>query len=306
LDPATRQYLNFDQSSSIYDLKFMHEAPTDDAKWCLQPVQKTATAGDNEMPLQIITHNGGDGYYYATFYAPFDVLLPDDDGGMTYNAYTCSKWYSDAVHPTPVPAVSTYAEGKFVPAGTPVIIRVKDESGVVTLTLPNNAPSSPESRPSCVFKGQYLEQLLAVDAAHDVYTLGVPMTSEVSKDVDDYGTTGDITAPLADFAANGVGFYINATPNKEISPWQSLWQRNNRYVQHNKIYYRAGNKAGAPEHSSGAEYVPVLFGDEEPKQPDTQNDASDPIRHSQKILYNGQLFILHEGKVYSITGQVVR
>ncbi len=257
--PATRRYLNYDQgnAANIYDLKYYHDSPTDDAKWCMQPVQKTATAGDGEMPLTIATNNGGDGYYYATFYAPFDVLLPDDAGGNTYNAFVCKSWNDAGLHPVLVPATNTYTEGKFVSAGTPVIIRVKDESGELTLTLPTTSPSSSES---CVFTGSYLEKLLAVDASHDVYTLGVPMTSEVNKDAD-YDTTGDIVAPLPEFATTGVGFYINATYDKEADPLQSLWQRNNRYVLHNKIYYRAGSGSGAPRRSE-SRYVPVIFDDE--------------------------------------------
>jgi len=273
--PATRRYLNYDQTKadSIYDLKFYHNAPTDDAKWCMQPVQKDHTPGDGEMPLQLITHNGGDGYYYTTFFAPFDVLLPDNDGDYTYYAYTCAKWYSDAVHPEPVPAHAPYAEGKFVPAETPVIIRVKDESGVLTLTLPGNAPASP-SPLSCVFSGQYLEQLLAPDAAHDVYTLGVPMTSSASID----RSTGAVTAPLPDFASTGVGFYINATPNKEDDPKQSLWHRNNNYVLHNKIYYRAtGGRASAPEHQQTPEFVPLVFDDEQEETGDGLQVTGDGV-----------------------------
>ena len=225
LDPATRNYFNFDQTSNIYDLKFAHEVPTDDAKWCLQPVQKTATAGNGEMPLNIRTNNGGDGYYYSTFCAPYDVLLPADAGGHTYNAYICKKWYDTGVHPAKVPAVTTpsYPEGKFVPAGTPVIIRTNDETGTVELTLPTTAPSSSLD---CVFTGSYLEKKLeASNPARDVYTLGLPMTSDVDKD-GDYVTSGGITAPLPTFANNGVGFYINATPNKEADPLEALWKRN--------------------------------------------------------------------------------
>ena len=69
----------------------------------MQPVQKTATAGDGEMPLYIQTNNGGDGYYYATFYAPFDVLLPADDGDKTYNAYVCETWNDAGLKPEAVP-----------------------------------------------------------------------------------------------------------------------------------------------------------------------------------------------------------
>ena len=267
LTPAARSYLNFAQTSNIYDLKFMHDSPTDDAKWCLKPVQKTAPAGNGEMPLIIRTNQGGDGYYYATFYAPFDVLLPAD-GVHTYNAYTCKKWHNEGVNPVAVPAVSTYAEGKFIPAGTPVIIRTNDEVGIVTLTLPSDAPSPTPL--SCVFTGSYLEKKLdASNPARDVYTLGLPMTSEVDKD-GDYVTSGGITAPLPTFATNGVGFYINATPNKEADPLKALWKRNNLYVLHNKVYYREEALGGARQAltRSAVNFVPVLFGDELIEQAD--------------------------------------
>ena len=241
-----------------YDLKYYHESPTDDAKWCMQPVQKTATVGNGELSLEIETHNGGDGYYYATFYAPFDVLLPADDDGKTYNAYICKTWENTGVHPVAVPAATvnavSYVKGKFVPAATPVILRVKDERDTLTLTLPTTSPSSPIT--SCVLSGSYLDQLLAEDASHDVYTFGVPMKSNVES----YNkNSGIIVAPLPEFETSGVGFYINATYNKESDPLRSLWQRNNRYVLYNKIYYRADGE-GAPK-LKGPLYVPVLFGD---------------------------------------------
>ena len=70
----------------------------------------------------------------------------------------------DAVHPTLVPAYAPYAEGKFVPAGTPVIIRVKDESGVLNLTLPSIETVAPVS---CIFSGEYLEQKLSTEFLHN-------------------------------------------------------------------------------------------------------------------------------------------
>ena len=259
---SKRHYINYVQHAAahIYDLQYYEQVDVDGSKWCMQPA--------DTMGLKISTHNGGDGYYYATFCAPFDVALPNDNGGKTYNAYTCSQWYNNGVHPVAVPTTNTYAEGKFVPAGTPVIIRVKDESGSVSLSLPSSTPSSALS---CVFSGQYLEQLLAVDAAHDVYTLGLPMTSNVSKG-GDYDETGDITAPLPEFDTRGVGFYINATRNKENDPLEGMWLRNNRYVEHNKIYYRAGSSgARAPKHDSDVEFVPVIFGDEDEKPEEGQS-----------------------------------
>jgi hypothetical protein len=283
-EAEVRRYLNYDQSKadSIYDLKYYHNANTEESRWCMQPVQKTATAGDGEMPLCVKTNNGGDGYYYTTFCAPFDVALPADADGKTYNAFVCEKWYNEGVHPVPVPACTVnatdYVKGKYVPAGTPVIIRVKDESGNVKLTLPSTSPTAVgESSPlkKNIFSGKYLEQLLAADATHDVYTLGLPFTSEVTSF--DH-STGEITAPLPEQATSDLGFYINATPNKESSQTQSLWQRNNLYVLHNKIYYRASDTpgAGAREKTRGVEFVPVIFDDEGGEDPDIK-DSSDRI-----------------------------
>ena len=301
LTPATRQYFNFDQTSNIYDIKFAHEVPTDDAKWCLQPVQKTGTAGNGEMPLKITTNDGGDGYYYSTLYLPYDVLLPADGGGKTYNAYTCKKWHNEGVNPVPVPektiAETTYGEGKFIPAGTPVIIRTNDDSESVTLTLPNTTTST--SLP-CVFTGSYLEQKLAAVAAEtpvrDVYTLGLPMKSSVSKD-EDYNATGDIVAPLPEFSDNGVGFYINATPYKELNALKANWARNNLYVLHNKIYYRA--PAPAPgiksrKMANRVEFVPLIFDDDE-----LDEELQDEEQGQQMQEYGDGVYDLSGRKVAS-------
>jgi hypothetical protein len=281
LDAETRNYLNYDQGSAIYDLKFMHNAPTDAAKWCLQPVQKTGTAGNGEMPLKITTNDGGDEYYYSTFYAPFDVLLPADAASKTYYAYICDKWNDKNLHPTKVPAKDTYLAGKFVPAGTPVIIRTNNDSESMTLTLPNTTASTPLS---CVFAGSFLEQLLALDAAHDVYTLGLPMKSSVEK-AGNYNTSGDISAPLPEFADNGVGFYINATPNKELNAMKANWTRNNRYVLHNKIYYRASS-SGSRKQTRSAEFVPVNFDDDDELPGDEQQDGD------SRWVTNGNIYDL--------------
>ena len=267
LDPLTRKYLHYGQGSNIYDLKYYHNSPSNEARWCIEPADKQG--------LMITTNNGGDDYYYTTFYAPFDVQLPNDGDPKTYDAYICTTWNNAGLNPDKVPAVTisekNYAEGKFVPAGTPVIIRTNDNTGNMKLKIPSSSPSSALS--SCVFSGKYLEQLLAVDAAHDVYTLGLPFVSEVTKDRD-YNTTGNITAPVSDKANSGVGFYINATPNKEHNALQSLWLRNNRYVLHNKIYYRSGSSgSSAPQMSP--EFVPVVFDDgEQPEDEELQPDGS--------------------------------
>jgi hypothetical protein len=162
----------------------------------------------------------------------------------------------------------------------------------VKLTLPNNAPTTPIS---CVFSGKYLEQMLPLDAGdqwlHDVYTLGLPFTSHVEKDATPE-IQGDIDAPLAKQANTGVGFYINATPNKEVEGSQSLWVRNNRYVLHNKIYYRAGATPGASApQQKGPEFVPVIFDDLE-----EQDEELNP---------SGEREIVGDGCVYDLMGRKV-
>jgi len=293
--PATRRYLNFSQDykkeidetevNMVYDLKYFHNSPTDDAKWCIVPADS----------LMVATNNGGDGYYYSTFCAPFDVQLPDDvvkDAVTTkaYYAYTCNTWNDKNLHPKKVDAVSgtpSYAAGKFVPAGTPVIFRIKDESGSMKLTLPS---SSPSTKLSCVFSGKYLEQLLTPDESHDVYTLGLPFTTPVTIN----RTTGAITAELPEKANSGLGFYINATPNKENGELESLWLKNNNYVLHNKIYYRYDNKdtndpVGAPVVSP--QFVPVIFDDLE-----EQDEELNP---------NGAREIVGDGCIYDLMGRKV-
>jgi hypothetical protein len=259
LDPGTRNYLHYGQSGNKYDLKYYHNSPTNEARWCIEPADKQG--------LKVTTNNGGDDYYYTTFCAPFDVLLPKDDKGvLKYDAYTCDTWNDGGLNPTKVPAVDeTYAAGRFVPAGTPVIIRTTDNSGNIKLALPSNSPSSAES---CIFTGKYLEQLLGDGS--NVYTLGLPFISNVTENA----STGEIDAPVPEQAKSGVGFYINANPNKEHNASQSLWLRNNRYVLHNKIYYR-GSGSGARKATRGIEFVPMIFDDEENgEEPDIEHVAN--------------------------------
>ena len=162
--PPYRKYLSYDQTedSRIYDLKLTHNTHTDHAKWCLQPA--------NNLGLKITTHSGGDegtygtAYNYSTFYAPFDILLPDDEADKNdpsknakqYRAFICdtkiSPWNDADLHPRPISwynieensCPSDYRGSmKFVPAGTPVILAAIDdsESGYIKVTIPTSAPS---------------------------------------------------------------------------------------------------------------------------------------------------------------------
>lgn len=254
-------------AADIYDLKYYHDVPTDDAKWCMEPV--------NNQGLQIETHKGGDGYYYTTFCAPFDVVLPDDADGKVYKAYVCTEWNAEILHPTKMPASDPYAVGKFVPAATSVIMRTTDAGGSIKVTLPGTVSSAE----SCVFTGKYLEQVLAtaITAGDKVYTFGLPITGYnlTITDADGF-TNGEVNNVLegSEPADKGVGFYLNANPNKEKNVNSGLWTPNNRYVLHNKIYYRSSESSGAGsrQQTNGVEFIPVVFEDEDDILPDGQQE----------------------------------
>ena len=276
---ATRKYLTFDQTSYKYDLKYQDSGfQIDQMKWCMEPA--------NNLGLMVTTNNGGDGHYYTTFYAPFDVKLPDDSGTKTYEAYYSERWIPSGIHVKRI-------EGGVIPAGTPVIIRTTDDTEKIKLSFPTESATAISGN---IFLGSYLEKLLPLDSDHDVYTLGLPFTSDVKKEAD-YNISGDISAPLPVKATNGVGFYINATPNKENEPSESMWYRNNRYVLHNKIYYR-GTTPSTPGSSSlsadfeKAEYVPVLFDNQGVEDMDLQPDGTMRLR-------------INDGRAYDIQGRCV-
>lgn len=264
-EPAARVYLNYDQSlqvdetKMIYDLKYYHDSPTDDAKWCMEPV--------NNQGLMIETNDGGDGYFYSTFFAPFDVALPEDNGSNKYYAYVCNAWNTENIHPNKVPektiSEKTYFAGEFVPAGTPVIIRTTDNTGKIKLTLPTNTPAI--TPVSCIFTGENLEQLLTkeVTAEDKVYAFGLPITGYTGVTYTSGATNGEIENVVGrDQADKGVGFYINATQNKEKHEERGQWTPNNRYVLHNKIYYREEPSPTRELSMRGIEFVPVIFDDD--------------------------------------------
>ena len=282
------KYLSFDQNDPdhIYDLKLTHNTHTDYAKWLMEPA--------NAQGLTLAAHSGfnasiyGATYYHTTFCAPFDVLVSGDKG----KAYTCvladSPWPETTtgdLHPKPIGEYNTgtYASNNnFVPAGTPVMIATTDNSGTVKLTIPTTSPSTPIST---IFSGKYLEQKL--DGTNIVYTLGLPFVSELTMD----NETGEITGTLPQQAETGVGFYINANPNKELGLARAEWIRNNRYVLHNKIYYRSGSSgSSAPQMSP--EFVPVVFDDGE--QPE-----------DEELQPNGSWMSSGDGCIYDLLGRKV-
>jgi len=254
-------YLCYKQDGNIYDLKYGSYPYMESARWCMEPASKQG--------LAVTTNSGGDGYYYTTFCAPYDVAITD----AVTNAYICTAWDTEMIHPEKVPASGTYAEGKFVPAATPVIIRTTDNTGKIQLTLPSTSPTSALS--SCVFTGKYLEQLLPEISDNDkVYAFGLPITG-YGLVTESGSTNGDITNVLdKNQADTGVGFYLNANPNKELSEETGLWTPNNRYVLHNKIYYRTGGSGvSSRQQTRTIDFVPVVFDDDEDGQPGEEDEA---------------------------------
>lgn len=329
--PNERKYLNFDQADPdhIYDLGFYHEVHTDYAKWCMQPA--------NVKGLKITTHSGGDegsydgnNYYYSTFYAPFDILLPEDndvDKVKTYKAFLCdtkiSPWNGTEMSPRPISWYNIEENNcpsriedekelfrnnnRFVPAGTPVILSIKNDAEDIKVTLPNSAPSQNGGNPllSTGFKvklkgtdldnetrdntlmGQYLEQWLG--AGSDVYVFGIPYSGTFTK-AGDYASSGAISAVLPAPDNTGWGFYLNANPNKESAVSRGEWVRNNWYVVSNRIYYRAPASPPAPQ-LEGVQFVPVIFDGEEPGEEELQPD--------------GSVQVIGDGCIYDLLGRKV-
>ena len=285
------KYLSYDYSrdtedkSTIYDMKLTNHTHTDHAKFCMQPVQDTKTQGINEMALKLdLKQDKRNDKYYVSFCAPFDVLLTDADNDL---AYICKVWDTEVIHLKKIGKYNTGSyknNNQFVPAGTPVIIRSTKSS--VTLALPTKEPSAAITEN--IFKGEYLEQLLESSSALDVYTFGYPMTAKsVTKEL----STGVITFNQQQKAESDMGFYINATPNRESAADMGSWIRNNRYVYGNKIYYRAGG-SGARQGDSEAmpEFIPVVFDDDE--------EEDEPIGES--LLQRP-----HDNRVYDLLGRCV-
>ncbi len=265
---ANLKYLSFDQSSDIYDLKLTHNTHTDHAKWLIEPVK--------EQGLKLTTNSDGKRYYYTTFCAPYDVTITTEAAEAFVDKE--GEWDNQIIHLRRI--------GKTIPAGTPAIIR-STAIGDVSLTVPGTRSSSISS----VFSGKYLEQLLEPSPAPDVYVLGLPFTSASNMTPDAYfETTGEINGSLFTQTTTGVGFYLNATPNKEADIAKAGWTHNNLYVLHNKIYYRAGTASVsyAPRRTaSGIEYIPVVFEDDEIEEPQL-SDEEQPVYDGSDRVYDMQ------------------
>ena len=248
-------FLKYAQNVKKYDLKFDNTTSTiESTRWCMKPVQKSATAGEGEMELRVKTNNGGDNYYYTTFCAPFDVLMTNERD-VAY-VIPPGEWPSTTtpgnLYPKEIGEYTSAGNNQFIPAGTPVIIRTSNPIGYVTMALPTSIPSSSVS---CLFTGKYLEQMLT-QGDDDVYVFGRDLGTYTK--AGDYASSGLFTS-VSPSPSTGIGFYINANPNREASENKASWTRNNKYVYANKIYYRAGSSGAS---TRGVQFVPVVFGAE--------------------------------------------
>ena len=236
----------------------------------LQPVGD----GSAEMPLKLEMYPGkhtpegsseAQDYYFASINVPYDLVLPDGDvyayaGKLIKNngkddekdwRLQCEKLSAQTIGGV------TYEKGKFIPAGTPALIRatategtvnaaglVNDydydhrntDSGFITLTIPNDAPAGITPDASNIFKGQYLEQVLSgtkgtdvPDDDESVYIFGQATGNDYATIPDDDNRTQEGGShPKLE-----AGFYINKnTPDGSAD----ISKKNNLYVRHNKIY----------------------------------------------------------------------
>jgi hypothetical protein len=180
----------------------------------------------------------------------------------------------------------TYAgNSRFIPAGTPVIIRTLNDKGYVTMALPNATPdpSASLASGSCIFSGKYLEQMLSHNDYY-IYVFGRSL-GKVEKAAD-FATTGHLKTEAK--VSTDIGFYVNANPNKESSDSKAAWIRNNKYVLSNKIYYHATETPGASsrELTRSPEFIPVVFDDEE-------GEEDEPIEESlRQQVFNGCVYDL--------------
>jgi hypothetical protein len=257
------KFLKYAQNEMKYDLKFDNTAATvESARWCMKPVQKAKTVGNGEMALDIATRSDGDKHRYATFYAPFDVLLTD---AAKDTAYVVVKWptitgTTAVMHPKRIGQFNTaenlcpesyIGNDQFIPANTPVIIRTTNTTNHVTVVMPTATPSQSVS---CVFTGTYLEQMLEQDADDLIYVFGRSYTH--SDEFSYVPSSGVVTPQGLDFD-KGVGFYKNANTNRESNPTKTEWSRNNKYVYANKVYYRGSISSSTGTRS--IEFIPLLF-----------------------------------------------
>ena len=306
LDPAnTNCYLswvqNFGSTSTEQDPEAYRRMTTRPSfemykmtRLYLQPVGEES---DNLMPLKLEMYPGkhtpegsseAQDYYFASIYVPYDLVLPSGDvyayagvktkndgqGSETDWRLQCEKLSEQTIGGV------TYEKGKFIPAGTPALIRAttiegtapangaadnydrdhaNEQSYYITLSIPNDAPATGLIADATFFKGQYLEQLLSGTAGTDipgtdesVYIFGQATENDYENIPDDENRTlTDNSHPKLE-----AGFYINKNTVDGSTDYNS--KRNNLYVRHNKIYlFEKTIETNYTSHYSGSNGAPT-------------------------------------------------
>jgi len=269
----------FDEQAGYYKTRFF-----------LQPV---GSEDDNLLPLKLEMYKGkytpegtteAKEFYFATIYTPYDMVLPADKavfayaGKLTKNSgndtnkdwrLQCEKLSAQTVNGT------AYAAGKFIPAGTPVLIRAEEEvpdvdnfamdgydrlsdseTHYVTLSIPDNAPATGTTSDNTFFLGQYLEQELpssVLGTNEKIYVFG-------QSTLDNYVTKTTVDNSPKDDEA---GFYVNKNTTDGSTTYA---KRNNLYVRHNKIYLiEKDQESRYVTHEAGVypsrEFIALDFGD---------------------------------------------
>ena len=62
-----------------------------------------------------------------------------------------------------------------------------------------------------------------------------------------------------------------------------MWIRNNRYVLHNKVYYRSSGETPAPDQMRDVQYVPVLFDDDESEEEQGEEETRPDDNHQTRV-----------------------
>jgi hypothetical protein len=188
-------------------------------------LQKVGDGTKNTSKLKLKVNDGGDGYSYSSFYVPYDIdivtpgavafigkleMVNGNAGKIDPETGKTGTSYKLRCH-----SVNDYTgeTQHFVPAGTPVLVRIptssketeSDESAsYVEVAVPNNAPGTAVPSESNSLKGAYLTQTLS-GVSGTVYVFGKTTTY-------------------------GVGFFKNSGNIVGLG-------KNNLNVNNNRMYY---------------------------------------------------------------------
>lgn len=215
----------FDEQVGVYKTRFYLQKVGDD---------------ENQLPLKLKMNNNGDGFCYASYYVPFDIDITtvgsvafigkyehvNDKAGEPIEGTS----YIEAEYKLVCHSVNdaTGLTQRFVPAGTPVLVRTPDEdthteedgtTRYVDINLPYLSPSEAVSPESNHFMGSYLTCKLDLEENTIVYVFGKSNTY-------------------------GVGFFKNSGNVEGMT-------KHNWNVNHNKMYYL--------NHSATAKQFSLMF-----------------------------------------------